>query len=126
MTTTTHPPSWQDALRRVRQLSSQSHISDPEWQSLAAWLLETEFDGTSFLAGEAAALLISELAPEHVKEIILDKTQEADGWPLYWRLLIQEESHPSRSDTIERCKASPIELIRQRGIHSNRPSPSIP
>lgn len=126
MTTTTPSPTWQDALRRVRELSSQSRISDQEWQSLAAWLLETEFDGTSFLAGEAAALLISELAPEHVKENILEKTIEADGWPLYWRLLIQDESHSSRSDTIERCKASPIALLRLRGFSSNRPSLLVP
>jgi hypothetical protein len=108
--------SWQGALRHVHGLTARSEISDLEWDELTAWLLESEFDGTSFLAGEAAALLIRDRAPAHVKEQFELLTHRAEGRPLYWKLIVQPEDHPNRLHTIEKCCVSTILLIRQRGM----------
>ena len=115
-TTSTLIPPWQIAIQRVRELRSQPQVSDSDLENLATWLMETDFNETSFLAGEAAALLISESAPDSVIDAMLSKTMEASGWHLYWRLMIQRESDPARHETIERCMASQISLIRQKGI----------
>lgn len=117
--------SWQDALRHIRDLASHREISDSEWGVIAGWLLESEFDGTSFLAGEAAALLIRDRAPGHVKAQLDLATEDAEGWPLYWRLIILPEAHPNRFQMIEKCCMSPILLVQQRGVIAMRSQPVV-
>ena len=122
MSTALKIPDWQQQLRRIRELRAAASISDADWQSLADWLVDTRFDETSFVAGEATALLLSEQAPDQIKCDVLERTAEADGWSLYWRLFIQDASDPDRIHTVELCQQSPIALIRIRGIQQSTES----
>ncbi len=117
--------SWQDALRYIRELAARREITDSEWVEIITWLLESEFDGTSFLAGEAASLLIRDRASARVTDEIDRMTEIAEGWPLYWRLIILPEDHRNRLQTIEKCCASPILLIQQRGMIAMRCQPVV-
>lgn len=65
--TTSISRDWSQALQEFWELAAQSRISEVEWERIVDWISSTTFDGRNFAAGELAATLLRDRAPEAVR-----------------------------------------------------------
>ena len=64
------PNRWIDAANLLTDLRRRQPLQVGEWEVIVNWLLTTEFDDRSYLAGEVGAGLIRDFAPSVIKERI--------------------------------------------------------
>jgi len=71
---------WIDAATLLADLRSKPFLMEDEWDDVVRWVSATRFDSRSYLAGEVAAGLIRDRAPEAVKARFLTATDVDAPW----------------------------------------------
>ncbi len=105
---------WQAVVDCLFAWQRQNDLADGQADELLQWLQETEFDARHFWIGEIAAALIRDRAKPAVKEQVRALCEHADGWRLYFYLLVlsQEEDWMDRERHLLRACTSPEHVIR--------------
>ena len=107
--------NWQQAIILVQELRRRGSVDGQEWEDLTDFLVHTEFDERSFLAGEEVAMFIRDLAPESVKERVVREALQQEEWGPYWSMIVLAEDHPEWLTAVEKASRSSIYLVRCKG-----------
>lgn len=71
------PDEWPQAIRLFWDLQEAETVSLSQWETILEWLFTTNFDDRSFVAGQQAARLIQQKAPQAIKDRIADRAIQA-------------------------------------------------
>lgn len=87
---------WPHAVDALREMETGDRISTAQWNAIRDWLTSTEFDDRSFVAGEAAALLIRDRATPAIRTQLWQYTDTPNEWLLHFCMIALENEHDRR------------------------------
>lgn len=126
MTTTTiaqfeMPSDWPLAVRAFWDLNRQESVSPSHCETILDWLVSTRFDNRSYVAGEAAAIVIRDRAPAEIRNRLWAHSETADDWLLHCCIIaLQHDGNPRYGLLLERASRSSHDVVRIAGEESLR------
>lgn len=107
------PSEWPRAVRVFRNLEESEGITAAQWDAIVNWLVSTEFDDRSYVAGEAAALLIRDRAPAHVRVQLRGHCETAEDWLLHLlTIALERDQDEQYVDLLKRAAQSKLPGVR--------------
>jgi hypothetical protein len=110
------PADWPQAVRAFWDLGLNESISPAQWDAILGWLVSTRFDNRSYVAGEAAAILVRDRAPPEIRKRLWTSSETADDWLLHCCIIaLQHEGHPRYGLLLEKASKSSHDVVRIAG-----------
>ena len=98
---------WSSVASQLLELHADpSPISETSWLEIIRWLGGTIFDERSYLAGECAALLIKDRAPDSVREMAISLSEQNDWIVHFKNIILSGTEDPRRQRWIEVARQS--------------------
>lgn len=105
---TSIPAKWAAAASFLAELRNRKPLNIDEWDVIIDWLSSSKFDHRSYLAGEVAAGLVRDLAPNTVKARFRG-VRSTDKWQQHFQTIVT--SGKSRKKELAADKSNQEKII---------------